>query len=80
MGRFGRFLKRRSEELKNSIVNKVKATSNIANIELESVVDDSLIGGFVLQTGDLLVDASIIRDLKDIKKQFLNNDYIHRLR
>jgi len=27
-----------------------------------------------------LVDASIYRDLADVKKQFLNNDYIHKLR
>jgi len=27
-----------------------------------------------------LVDASILRDLKDIHKQFMNNDYLHRIR
>ena len=34
------------------------------NIELETTVDEKLIGGFVLQTGDKLIDASIAYDLK----------------
>ncbi|MEO6869460.1 MAG: F0F1 ATP synthase subunit delta, partial [Ginsengibacter sp.] len=43
-------------------------------------VDESLIGGFVLEVEGKLVDASILRDLNDVKKQFANNDYIHKLR
>ncbi|MCC7379492.1 MAG: F0F1 ATP synthase subunit delta, partial [Chitinophagaceae bacterium] len=39
-----------------------------------------LIGGFLLETGGILVDASILRDLKDIQKQFMNNDYLHKIR
>jgi len=30
--------------------------------------------------GGNLVDASILRDLKDVKKQFANNEYIHSIR
>jgi F-type H+-transporting ATPase subunit delta len=44
------------------------------------VVDPKLIGGFVLQAGDKLVDASIAYDLKEISKQFDNNDFIYRVR
>ncbi len=69
-----------SNELKESIINKVKTTSGIENIELETVVKDELIGGFVLELEGNIVDASILRDLKDIKKQFLDNQYIHKLR
>jgi len=69
-----------SAELQNAIVNKVKATSSVKDIELQTVVDDELIGGFKLEMGDTLVDASILRDLNDIKKQFLSNEYIHKLR
>lgn len=68
-----------SEEVKNNIIANVKAGSN-KKIELEAVINESLIGGFVLETEGNLVDASILRDLKDIKKQFLNNDYIHKIR
>ena len=48
--------------------------------EIETQVDNELIGGFLLETSGTLVDASILRDLKDIHKQFMNNDYLHRIR
>ena len=69
-----------SEELKNAIIAKVKAGSTVETIELETEVQEDLIGGFVLEMGGNLVDASVLRDLKDVKKQFLNNDYIHKIR
>ena len=39
-----------------------------------------LIGGFVLQVGDKLVDASISYDLNTIARQFENNDFIYKIR
>lgn len=69
-----------SDALKNSIVAQVKKTSNMENIELETAVDPSLIGGFVLQAGDKLIDASILYDLKTIARQFENNDFIYKVR
>lgn len=69
-----------SEELRQSFIDKIKTSNNIANIEMETVVDEKLIGGFVLEMDGKLLDASILRDLKDVKKQFQNNDYIHKLR
>ena len=69
-----------SDALKNSIVEQVKKTGNMQNIELESVVDPSIIGGFVLQAGDKLIDASISYDLKTISRQFENNDFIYKVR
>ena len=69
-----------SEDLKNSIINQVKQTSDMKNIELESKVDPGIIGGFVLQAGDKLIDASISYDLQTISRQFDNNDFIYRVR
>lgn len=69
-----------SEELKKSILEKVSAGRNGETVELETAVDESLIGGFVLEVGDKLVDASIAFDLKTIKKQFQNNDFIYKIR
>ena len=68
-----------SEALQHAIADKVKADGAIQNIELETAIDDELIGGFKLQMGDLLVDASIIRDLNDERKQFMSNEYIHKI-
>ena len=69
-----------SEELKNAILEKVKATVPQHTLELETAVRDELVGGFVLETDGKSLDASILRDLKDVRKQFLNNDYLHKLR
>ncbi len=69
-----------SDQVKTAIVNQVKKSGNYQNIELETVVDPGIIGGFVLQAGDKLVDASISYDLKEISKQFRNNDFIYKVR
>ena len=69
-----------NDDLKNEIVAQIKKTTDMQNIELETKVNEDLIGGFVLQTGDQLIDASIAYDLKQIEKQFENNDFIYRIR
>lgn len=69
-----------SESVKNDIISQVKKAPGYENIELQEVVDPSIIGGFVLQAGDQLVDASISYDLKNISRQFENNDFIYRVR
>lgn len=68
-----------SEEIKESFIVKLQH-ENKGTIELETVVDEKLIGGFVLESEGKLIDSSISKDLKEIKKQFMNNDYIHKLR
>ena len=69
-----------SVDLQNSIVNKIKSITKMDKIEMETIVKDDLIGGFTLQMGDTFVDASILRDLNDVKKQFKNNEYIHAIK
>jgi len=69
-----------SDSLKNEIVNHIISTTEMKNIEMETVVKEDIIGGFVLQAGDKLVDASISYDLKEIAKQFENNDFIYKIR
>lgn len=69
-----------SDEVKNKIVEQVKETSDLQNIELETAVDPNIIGGFVLQAGDKLIDASVAYELKEISRQFENNDFIYKVR
>ena len=68
------------EALQNAILSKVKEGNPNGSIDLETVVNQALIGGFILDTAGKSLDASILRDLKDVKKQFLNNDYLHKIR
>jgi F-type H+-transporting ATPase subunit delta len=69
-----------SDSMKEEIVAQVKKTAGFENIELEEKIDPELIGGFVLQVGDQLLDASIAYDLRSIAKQFQNNDFIYKIR
>jgi F-type H+-transporting ATPase subunit delta len=69
-----------SEELKAAIIKQIQSVSEMQNIELETAVKPELIGGFLLQAGDKLVDASISYDLKEIAKQFENNDFVYKVR
>lgn len=69
-----------SDAVKAAIIAQVKKITATEKLELDEVVDPSIIGGFVLQTGDQLVDASISYDLKQISRQFENNDFIYRVK
>jgi len=69
-----------SDELKEAIMKNVKASNSSKTFEIETAVKDELIGGFIVETGGQLVDASILSDLKDIQKQFMDNEFIHKLR
>ena len=68
------------DEIKRSLVEQLKKTTAMKNIELVAEVDPDLIGGFVLQAGDKLIDASIAYDLKAVARQFENNDFIYKIR
>ncbi len=69
-----------SDELKKSIETKVKSEQGLSGVELETKTDPSLIGGFVLEFNNNLIDASILRDLRDVKKQFAKNTYVRNIR
>ncbi|MCO5234822.1 MAG: ATP synthase F1 subunit delta [Chitinophagaceae bacterium] len=69
-----------SDTLKKAIEEKVKKDAGLPEVELETMVKKELIGGFVLEFDNKLVDASILRDLKDIQKQFRSNIYIRNIR
>ena len=64
------------EDLKQVVLNKVKADRQVQEIDLETEVRAELIGGFMLEIGDELIDASVAFDLRKIKQQFQNNDFI----
>lgn len=45
-------------------------------VELIEKVDKSLIGGFKLKVGDSQVDATILRKLNDLRKNFAENPFV----
>ena len=66
-------------ELKAAIESRVTKGQGFPTIELETVVDEKLIGGFVLEFDNKLVDASILNDLKVIKQQFMQNHFVKKI-
>jgi F-type H+-transporting ATPase subunit delta len=69
-----------SEEQKALIISKFTADTGLQNILLETKIDESLVGGFVLEYNNKIVDASLKYDLSKLKKSFLRNDYIYNIR
>lgn len=69
-----------TEVMKASILGKITSETTMQNVELETLTNEELVGGFVLEYNNNLVDASILRDLKDIKKQFTNNEFVMKIR
>ena len=69
-----------TEEIKQSILDQVKKTGGYTSVELQEKVDPSIIGGFVLQIDDKLVDNSVSHNLKEIAKQFANNDFVYKIK
>jgi len=68
------------EDVKAAIIEKITSISAIKHVELNTAVNPDLIGGFVLEVGDKLVDSSVPFDLRNIKMQFEKNDFIYRIR
>lgn len=69
-----------SDNTKKAIVEKIKNETKINNIELQTEVKEDLIGGFVLEFNNNLVDSSIRRSLKDLKAQFKKNTFVQQIR
>lgn len=68
------------DALLNAIKSKLENTeAAMENVEIETEVDESLIGGFVLQVGDKLYDASVSHKLELLKKDFQSQDYIKNI-
>ena len=59
-----------SSELKEKVLVKVKELTGSDKVTLESTIDESIIGGFILRIGDLQYNASIANSLAKIKREF----------
>jgi F-type H+-transporting ATPase subunit delta len=47
-------------------------------VEIQTKVDPTIVGGFVLKYGDMLLDNSVERKLQLIKKQIQDKSYISK--
>ena len=68
-----------TEATRQTIIDQLKAKVHLENVALTSVVDEELIGGFVLQFDNKQMDASVARQLREVEKDFLDNKFIKQL-
>jgi F-type H+-transporting ATPase subunit delta len=59
------------EAIKTKLVN---SNLTLDTVEINTKVDPSIIGGFVVQLGDKLYDASVAHQLSTLKKEFSDNE------
>lgn len=71
------------DEMRKSIGDFIeKAKSNLSitgEIEINEVVNPEIIGGFIIQAGDLQLDHSVKRKFDDLRIEFSKNPYIAEL-
>lgn len=60
-----------SEELEAKVLAKVQELTS-KEVTLENVVDEEIIGGFILRVGDVQYDASIANKLNNLKRDFIH--------
>ena len=63
------------EETRKHVLDFIRQ-QGVEKVDLNEVVDDKLIGGLVLRLGDKQIDASVARQIYDLKQTFNKNLYI----
>ena len=61
-----------TEELKTKVLAKVKELTG-KDAELKNIIDESILGGFILRVGDTQYNASISNKLAKLKREFTLN-------
>ena len=62
-----------SERIKKDITAFLHKETN-SEIDLKTKVDENMIGGFLLQYEDKLIDASVASQLKSLRNKLINNN------
>jgi F-type H+-transporting ATPase subunit delta len=63
------------DKLRSQVMEIVRSKTG-SQVELVEQVDKELIGGFVLRVGDNQVDASILRQIRNLDRRFNENPYV----
>ena len=61
-----------TEDLKTKVLAKVKELTG-KDAEVENIIDESILGGFILRVGDIQYNASISNKLDKLKREFTLN-------
>jgi F-type H+-transporting ATPase subunit delta len=64
------------KELVNQIVISLQMKEQLKSIELQEIIDPSLIGGFVLEYDNKMIDSSVSRQLGAMRNIIEDNTYV----
>ncbi len=67
-----------SEDTIQKILQKIKGLTGDRQLKVKTKIDESLIGGFIVQVGDKQIDNSIKAQLYGLTQEFSENHYIPR--
>jgi F-type H+-transporting ATPase subunit delta len=59
-------------DLKKKVLVKAKEITG-KNVEVENIIDESILGGFILRIGDVQYNASVANQLSKLKREFTLN-------
>ena len=59
-------------DLKKKVLAKAKELTG-KNVEVENIIDESILGGFILRIGDVQYNASVANQLSKLKREFTLN-------
>jgi F-type H+-transporting ATPase subunit delta len=63
------------ENTKSEILKYIKMNGK-SEVELTEVINEDIIGGLIIRMGDKQLDASVSKNIKELKKSFNKNLYI----
>lgn len=67
------------KEMQNVIVAQINKYMTGHTVQMSTVVNDELIGGFVVETEDKLFDASVRKKLNDLRAGVVDTSYISKM-
>ena len=67
------------EALEGIKTKLVGSSTTAANVDIETAVNPDLIGGYIVEYGDKLYNASVASKLAELKKQFTGNTYASQM-
>jgi F-type H+-transporting ATPase subunit delta len=62
-----------TDDLRTKVLTKVKELTGSKDITIENIIDEDILGGFILRVGDIQYNASVADKLSKLKREFTLN-------
>lgn len=69
-------VKMTAANLKDIKAKLLKSDITSDNVQIETKVDPDILGGFIIEIGDKLYDASVLHQFSKLRKNFSTNDFV----